>query len=475
MAEQLQGGIDYTQHPYNSKVPDAPVVLTSVASLLRTSIKDVGNLCKSDNINKWSKHKPVRDSRLFPPYTDRFFLQPENISSQIIYGMYVTQDASMNKNANDLYTDDESIGNWLYLKPRGVGGGVTEPYRLGDFRGYYHKASPLCTSIDMLQDDTMNIRVGQTQQKIDKLRFFVEGAHDTFGSITFSDLNDLGVQEGDAKLVLCANVFDFTYYKFYEVINDNILLRTDNQPSTLKERSSDGSDYDDGIDRWKFVDVEIPSTFYEASKTQHTNIYCVHVILTLDFVKYDDNDGQWKSLRKIVIPWDDKHYFEKDIYIEKLVNTFQVLAREVQYGTNPTSPTEKTLWQNVEQGLRFYDFFRSPRIRFDVIHMSDKDAITFGGTAPGYKLVCKTKNGTYEVVGTLKDRNGNDLDSQTLQKSNNQYVTDSVYFEFTNLFPDGENAYLRNGTRYYADLYLVNYQTGYNEFIGNFSLRLSNS
>ena len=67
---------------------------------------DIGTLCISSLINKWSKNKPVRG--VFPA------------------------------SANNKYGLD--IANiWAYLKPRGLSN--NEEYRLDDFQGYEHDQS----------------------------------------------------------------------------------------------------------------------------------------------------------------------------------------------------------------------------------------------------------------------------------------------------------------------------------------------
>lgn len=90
-------------------------------SLVSTTIgeasNDVGALCKSTKVNKWSKRKPLR----FDKITGLTVPEIESLGSGIV-------------RVND-FTEP-----WLfdYLKPRG--GAVDEPYRLGDFRGYNHLA-----------------------------------------------------------------------------------------------------------------------------------------------------------------------------------------------------------------------------------------------------------------------------------------------------------------------------------------------
>ena len=93
---------------------------TLVGQTIGVASRDVGTLCSSSLINKWSKYKPVRYNTL-SPITD---VQLKEVN----YGL----DVSSNTN---LDTPTE----WTYLKPSG---GYAQPYRLGDFRGYNHQARP---------------------------------------------------------------------------------------------------------------------------------------------------------------------------------------------------------------------------------------------------------------------------------------------------------------------------------------------
>lgn len=83
------------------------ITTTLIRNILMAGSNKVSELCTHININKWSKHKPVRGS--FP------------LASNGYYGIDI---------AND----------WTYLRPRGIV--YNEPYRMGDFRGYHHNAIP---------------------------------------------------------------------------------------------------------------------------------------------------------------------------------------------------------------------------------------------------------------------------------------------------------------------------------------------
>ena len=69
----------------------------------------------------WSKRKPVRDSRNFPPFSDVG-------RANDTWGLDIPGYAWGN--------DDNQI--WTYQRPRGDA--YDEPYRIGDFRNYFHNA-----------------------------------------------------------------------------------------------------------------------------------------------------------------------------------------------------------------------------------------------------------------------------------------------------------------------------------------------
>ena len=95
-----------------------------VAQTIGEGSNDVGTLCKSTKINKWSKWKPIA----VPKPT----------------GLTVTELIAHNCGFTIPYYDQlekfQNLGEWIFNPPRGVYTGVNEPFRLGDFRNYNHDA-----------------------------------------------------------------------------------------------------------------------------------------------------------------------------------------------------------------------------------------------------------------------------------------------------------------------------------------------
>jgi hypothetical protein len=130
------------------------ITTTLIANTIGVGSNDVGTLCASNKVNKWSKYKPIRLNKLSG----------------------VTLDDQINNNFsfdldNEVSTSPEtaSLKNWAYLKPTG---GATSQYRMGDFRGYYHQALPLMNLIDNFSSiniygyNTFKIRVSDADNTI---------------------------------------------------------------------------------------------------------------------------------------------------------------------------------------------------------------------------------------------------------------------------------------------------------------------
>ncbi len=110
---------------YSKKtIPETNISIIDVKETLGESTYDLGKLCKSSKINPWSKYKPIsyKNPADWPAGTDgNYGLTPKRLGSV--------------SEVVDVY-DGENNG-WIYTPPSG---GENSPYRLGDFRGYCHKA-----------------------------------------------------------------------------------------------------------------------------------------------------------------------------------------------------------------------------------------------------------------------------------------------------------------------------------------------
>ena len=99
--------------------------------VLGTTVSDTGDICLNDNINAASKCKPINyNTQKTLTAAQRKGLPSEN-NKGYYYGVKVMAGASL----ADIHTID-----YDYLRP--IGGAYF--YRLTDFIGYHHKATPYC-------------------------------------------------------------------------------------------------------------------------------------------------------------------------------------------------------------------------------------------------------------------------------------------------------------------------------------------
>ncbi len=111
----------------NKTIPKTNIGIIDVHDTLGESSFDLGTLCKSSNINPWSKYKPMACADSYWPQgaDGNYGLTPKVLSTR--------------SNVATVY--DGVMNGWTYTKPTG---GASSPFRLGDFRGYYHDARKGC-------------------------------------------------------------------------------------------------------------------------------------------------------------------------------------------------------------------------------------------------------------------------------------------------------------------------------------------
>lgn len=167
--------------PYNSDsgIISAPVSIDDVKRALGESSNDLATLCKSKNINIWSKYKPISCKGNFKEYPIREDSEEivtssySNFTCVVRCGMNIPMDTYKNLRYNyggegfaieackNLYIDN------VYGQTGGIHddtttmvsgkhfpkGGANSPYRLSDFRNYSSKATrnTFVTSIPQFQ------------------------------------------------------------------------------------------------------------------------------------------------------------------------------------------------------------------------------------------------------------------------------------------------------------------------------------
>lgn len=103
------------------------ITSTIVANAIGSASRKWSVLCKSPKINKWSKWKPVSVNKVTPI--------TEGDLKDVDYGL----------TPPPATTDYTTIVDtkWTYAKPTGSS---TSPYRIGDFRNYYHNAGAIASA-----------------------------------------------------------------------------------------------------------------------------------------------------------------------------------------------------------------------------------------------------------------------------------------------------------------------------------------
>lgn len=145
----------------NNKIT-APVSVDDVKSLLGESSNDLATLCKSSKINVWAKYKPTDYNAAFADDWSK--------GKDGNYGLNITVDNRVSSwsalvaeysKANNGYSN-------IYKRPSG---GATSPYRLGDFRGYNHKAKPeisdYLAASNYMEDSQISLSVAYNAVTVD--------------------------------------------------------------------------------------------------------------------------------------------------------------------------------------------------------------------------------------------------------------------------------------------------------------------
>lgn len=155
------------------------VTFSKVRATLKSAAVNMTQLCTSNRINKWSKHKPYRSSRT----TSNTITQLDNELKVIGYGLSysATQTYSISQ-ISKLITDSDNnnLPTFAYNRPRG--GARNEFYRLGDFRGYENNARP-----PLYKDEQLTSTVSQV--KDNKVTVIYMGNLTNSYELTINDLS----------------------------------------------------------------------------------------------------------------------------------------------------------------------------------------------------------------------------------------------------------------------------------------------
>lgn len=138
----------------NNKIT-APVSVDDVADCLgMTRSSTLADLCTSSKINVWAKYKPTDYNAAFSDNWSK--VKDGN------YGLNITVDNRVSSWSALVAEYSKAYNGYsnIYKRPSG---GSSSPYRLGDFRGYNHKAKPeisdYLAATNYLEDSPISLSV----------------------------------------------------------------------------------------------------------------------------------------------------------------------------------------------------------------------------------------------------------------------------------------------------------------------------
>lgn len=174
--------------PYNSEtgIISAPVSIDDVKQALGESSNDLATLCKSENINIWSKYKPISCKGEFKEYPIREDSEEIVTSSYSKYtcvvrcGMNIPMDTYKNLRNNyggegfaikgcyyfyldNVYGQNGNISDNTTVSGKHFPkGGANSPYRLSDFRNYNSNAKINQFLTSLPQENTVEVYYSST-------------------------------------------------------------------------------------------------------------------------------------------------------------------------------------------------------------------------------------------------------------------------------------------------------------------------
>lgn len=375
-------------------IPNTGVSTTVVGQELGVATRNVRELCTSSNINKWSKHKPVKfngDTQANPNW-----YKANDGFCGLSVGWSSASDSSLTNLVNAY-----KAGTWNYIPPTG---GPTYPYRLGDFRGYNHKAVPFIgTKLKKGSEFKVNLMVTKA------LTF---NAYYNFDSTTvqITDFNSAanGLQDAHLGIALYeGNPIEDNYAKrILTAISDNKI--TEHGAVTLNFDR-----YDIGASRY--------AMFFLASPTVSNNV---------------------------CIPYDDDNYF---IFKINIVQEFPIRFTPIKAGNSRSGYYDMSHYSS--------NNFPSSNGQADVIFYSeisnDSDTNVTIGSVSGTDYSLRTMfDSRYTTALSLCDASGNALTDKVTVNAKSTY---KGYFKAPRMFLDFVNTWNSSTTQSRGILYIQAY------------------
>jgi len=190
-------------------LPSTGISTSMVAQAIGEGSNDVGTLCKSTKINKWSKWKPISLAKITG------LSESDIINANFgLYPQEATQIKNYQWNGSNTLAAIQQPPLWAYTKPTG---GSTSPFRLGDFRNYNHSSLPPVkdvVDITISKQDVDEYNDSSKQKYWYPSFKFGSGTYDVVGSIDpnnsiplyqFTMISGSVITDGDWRL--CLGIF----------------------------------------------------------------------------------------------------------------------------------------------------------------------------------------------------------------------------------------------------------------------------
>ena len=180
------------------------ITVSMVGATLGTTSKDVGRLCTNQNINKWSKWKPVSYNKLSGiTQTELRAAHYGLLFPPVLTGSFYGSKSELVK-----MMKPGDAANWRYQPPQG---GAASSYRLGDFRNYLHDSIPPLYS-----------NYSKTWDNKPKTLKWIEQENTLKVNISFSGSQEEGATEWNLKMT------DFNFNVFNNQGDSESLLHLSN-------------------------------------------------------------------------------------------------------------------------------------------------------------------------------------------------------------------------------------------------------
>ena len=164
-------------------LPNSDISIMDVRNALGYPSTDLGTLCSCDKINMWAKYKPVPYNFTTNRPSEWWRGQTRECGIKVDYQQIGSESLLQQ-------VKQKIIDGYEFFKPMYPKGGVSEPFRLGDFAGYNSNATHNVVNISV--PDSAGWNNGSGIDNAARVTMAVQWRHDD----SMLSLSDLRVNEG---------------------------------------------------------------------------------------------------------------------------------------------------------------------------------------------------------------------------------------------------------------------------------------